>query len=108
MQMNAPLDEILAQLRHRLEELLGERLQRMILFGSRARGHAEDDADIDILAVVCDHPTREAYGKPVTQIVCDLSLQYDTVISCFLTTPESVDQSGLPFYRNVRREGIAL
>ena len=38
-------DEVLATLRHRLEDLYGDRLARVVLYGSRARGdwHAESD-----------------------------------------------------------------
>ena len=36
----------------RLRESFGERLERVVVFGSRARGDAHEDSDIDLLVVV--------------------------------------------------------
>ena len=44
--------EILAEYRTRLADVLGERLESLVLYGSRARGDAEDDSDIDVLCVM--------------------------------------------------------
>jgi predicted nucleotidyltransferase len=46
------LDLVLATLRRQLEEIYGERLVRMVLYGSRARGEAEPGSDIDVLIVL--------------------------------------------------------
>jgi predicted nucleotidyltransferase len=39
---------ILAQFRAALTELYGARLERVVLFGSRARGDAQPDSDYDV------------------------------------------------------------
>lgn len=48
MTMPAPPDPILARFRAALAETYGERLERAVLFGSRARGDAQPDSDYDI------------------------------------------------------------
>jgi predicted nucleotidyltransferase len=50
--MNAPLDMVLREYRARLEQIYGPRLVRLVLFGSRARGDAEPDSDIDVMIVL--------------------------------------------------------
>jgi predicted nucleotidyltransferase len=45
----SPVDDpILKRFRAALTELYGERLERVVLFGSRARGDAREDSDYDI------------------------------------------------------------
>ncbi|HAC65162.1 MAG TPA: nucleotidyltransferase, partial [Cyanothece sp. UBA12306] len=47
--INEKLQTILTQLKLQLETYYGDHLQRLILFGSQARGDAGPDSDIDIL-----------------------------------------------------------
>jgi predicted nucleotidyltransferase len=47
----SPVDEpILRRLKGELERLYGDRLERVLLFGSRARGDARPDSDWDVAA----------------------------------------------------------
>ncbi len=106
--MNAPLSVILADLRTRLEGLYGTSLCRLILFGSRARGDSDSESDIDVLVALADEGAIASHKTAATDIVHELCLEYDTLISCLFTTADRAELSGLPFYRNVRREGVAL
>jgi len=47
-------DSAIIDLKHRLETLLGDRLDRLVLFGSRARGDWDADSDTDIAIIVRD------------------------------------------------------
>ncbi len=78
------------------------------MFGSRARGDADPNADCDVLVVLADEETIRENKEPANDIICELSLKYDTVVSCTFTTPEKFERSGMPFYRNVRREGVPI
>ena len=48
------LQGILRTLRRELTRVLGDQLVSVILYGSRARGQARSDSDIDVLVVVRD------------------------------------------------------
>ncbi len=47
-----PPAELAPLLRDRLDALYGDRLVRLVLFGSHARGEAREDSDIDVLVVL--------------------------------------------------------
>jgi predicted nucleotidyltransferase len=49
----SPVDDpILKRFRAALAELYGDRLERVVLFGSRARGDARADSDYDIAVFI--------------------------------------------------------
>lgn len=48
MASKATIDPILERFRASLREIYGDRLERVVLFGSRARGDASPDSDYDV------------------------------------------------------------
>jgi len=54
-----PADEpILKRFRAALDEIYGERLERVVLFGSRARSDAHEDSDYDVAVFLKDLTDR--------------------------------------------------
>lgn len=106
--MNEKLKTILTELRRRFEEIYGERLVRMMLFGSQARGDAEPGSDIDVLVVLKGTVSPcEEIARTIND-VADISLEYDEVISCAFVSEEQFERERSPLLLNVRREGMAV
>lgn len=80
----------------------------MILFGSQARGEAEDASDIDVLVVLIGRVNPADEVSKSSEIVADISLRNDVVISCVFIDEESFLHRNGPLLRNVRREGIRV
>jgi predicted nucleotidyltransferase len=51
-------DPILKRFHAALDEIYGERLERVVLFGSRARGDAREDSDYDVAVFLRDMGDR--------------------------------------------------
>ncbi|NJN90960.1 MAG: nucleotidyltransferase domain-containing protein [Leptolyngbyaceae cyanobacterium SL_5_14] len=49
---NVKLSHVMQDLRHALTKLYGDRLVKLILFGSHARHEATADSDIDVMVVL--------------------------------------------------------
>jgi uncharacterized protein len=99
--------EILTELRQRLEELYGERLRGLYLFGSYARGEAEPDSDLDVVVVL---GTVDGYMREIRRtgpVVSELSLAHDSSITPVFVTEEAWRAGDSPFLENARAEGIA-
>ncbi len=64
--------------------------ERIILFGSHARGNAGSDSDIDLLVVlsVCDN--RRSATAAIMKSLADLPVGKDIVV----TTPQELDTRG--------------
>ena len=112
-----PLDSPLAPdvpaaldaLRSGLGGIYGPRLSRAVLFGSVARGTADPaNSDVDVLVVLNGDVKPGEEIRRTGQLVADVSLEHDCVISClFMNEGDFLHRQG-PLLRNIRREGVAL
>jgi predicted nucleotidyltransferase len=109
LSMSEPqLTKILGTLRQAFSRTLGDQLEAMLLFGSRARGEAHPGSDVDVLVVVRGEFDYGDLIKRTSPIVSALSLQYDVVISRAFVSKEQFEQGRSPFLLNVRREGVVI
>lgn len=74
------------ELRDWLLETFGVRLHEMALFGSRARGEADEDSDVDVLVVVDDLTWAE--GRVVAEQCGDFLTRDDLIVSTFSVSSE--------------------
>ena len=105
------LNEIATKVLHAAKECLGDKLDKVFLYGSYARGDNFNDSDIDIM-VLADIPREDARKiyKKIWLIAGNLDLEYDVLISIHVTDCETFYQyaNDLPFYMNVLKDGVEL
>jgi predicted nucleotidyltransferase len=98
---------VLRRLRVELERLYGPRLERIILFGSRARGDARPDSDWDVAVVLRDYDGGVQEVFRLADLGYDLLLETGEVLSLKAFTAQELEQRTL-FMRNLREEGVAV
>lgn len=101
------VEAILGQLRSRLEEVYGEQLRGLYLYGSYARGGAAAGSDLDVLLIL---DRVDSYWREIDRsghVASELSLQHDLTISRAFVSEEQWQRAEIPLIRNVRREGKA-
>jgi len=107
--MESPLtiDPIVQSFREALAELYGPTLDRVVLFGSRARGDAAEDSDYDVAVFLKEvQPGMTEWNR-----LADLRLRFlDAGGPFFDAIPfRSTDYvSHRPIMDAIRRDGIAL
>ena len=105
------LSRLLSTLTEELQSQLGSDLWLLLLYGSRARGEAQADSDVDLFVVL--RRASEAAQEKVRQVAYDVMWEADFayVFSLYLTDVlhyETLEQHGSSFLRNVQREGKVL
>jgi uncharacterized protein len=105
---NQNLDRIVALVKQWFLEQYQENLEQLILYGSQARGDAQEYSDIDVLVVLKQAFNYREEIERTSQFIADLSLEYDTVISRAFISVQRFQEENSPFLLNVRREGISL
>jgi predicted nucleotidyltransferase len=91
-----------------LEEIYGPRLKGLILYGSRARGDARPDSDIDVVVVLDGPINRGRESDRISYLRAKINLDTELLVSCLLMTPERLTQIDSPLMLNLSREGVPV
>lgn len=90
-----------------LKTQLRENLVDIKLFGSRARGDARKDSDIDVLIIV-KQENLQLYDR-IYEIVTDILLETGNYISPKILSEKELDNIiDSDFIKNVRRDSISV
>ncbi len=99
----------LRQFKETAERTLGTRLEKILLFGSKARGEDEEESDIDIMVVVRDRDS--AIEDMIIDIAYEVNLRFDLYLSPKVITITNLEDTlwrATPFIQSIERDGILL
>ena len=100
-------DPILRRFREAVVEAYGDRLERVVLFGSRARGDNHPDSDYDIAVFIHDMgPLWDELGV-LCRITTNILIDTDVEISAKPFPAGSYRETSL-FMSELRRDGLDL
>ena len=102
------LQEVFEKMIPGFQMIFGNVLERIILYGSVARGTQTAESDIDI-AVIVRRYTEDMHEKMI-DLTVDLELEYNKVLSVLLIDYDNFREweDVLPFYKNMKKDGIML
>ena len=103
------LNSLLPEIEKRIRESFGERVLKIILFGSYARGDFHKESDVDIFVLINDKDLKK-YRKVRVKIITEFLESYDILLSIRIIYNGIFNRykNVLPFYQNVIQEGISL
>jgi predicted nucleotidyltransferase len=101
-------DQLLAECKAAIAEVAPD--AGVILYGSRARGDAQEDSDYDLLVLVDQEQDMELEKAIVDRLV-PLEVRTGDVLTVLLYSRSQWDSAlyrVTPFHKNVSREGVLL
>lgn len=100
-------DPVLARLRKALDEMYGNRLERVVLFGSRARGDAHAESDYDVAVFLRDMADRFAEMNRLADLSTDIIGETGEFVHAMPYRAGAYNER-TPLMREIRREGVEL
>jgi len=102
------LKDILEDFKKEILNLYGNKLKKIILYGSYARGEENEDSDIDLAIVIKGEirPFKEL--DRMSEITYDIELKYDILLSLYPISEEHYQNLSTPFLLNIRKEGVLI
>jgi uncharacterized protein len=101
-------DTILTRLRATLDNIYGRRLERVVLFGSRARGDAQEDSDYDVAVFLRDMTDRPAEMNRLAELATAILYDGGPFIHVMPYPAGFYNDERMPLMYAIRAEGIDL
>ena len=89
--------------------IYGDLVDRVILYGSVARGSQTDESDVDVAVLLKSGATKEMYEQLI-DLVVDLELESGRALSVVRIDYDKFQEwkDVMPFYKNIQNEGILV
>jgi predicted nucleotidyltransferase len=103
------IEHILKEFKRQINELYGERLKKVVLYGSYARGQADDEnSDIDLAVVLAGtvNPCEEI--DRMADIFAELNLEHNVLIGVYPVSESNFENVKSPLLLNIRKEGVIV
>jgi predicted nucleotidyltransferase len=106
--MDKRIKELVNQIKEYLVKVYGGKIKRVILYGSQVRGQATKDSDVDVLVVVDDSLNPSGVRGSLGDIILDILLEEDELISVIVVPEHFFENYNSPFLLNVKEEGVLI
>ncbi|HEY5560736.1 MAG TPA: nucleotidyltransferase domain-containing protein [Clostridiaceae bacterium] len=103
------IKEIMTKTKDEMNEIYGDKLKKVILYGSYARQEQTEESDIDVMVLVDEEPfALKKYEDSLIDFEVDMNLDYDIVLSIYTKSLMEYQKyiDVLPYLKNISREGI--
>ena len=101
-------DPILNRFRAAVNDAYGERIARVVLYGSRARGDAQPDSDYDIAVFLRDMPDRISELYRLADLSAEVLDETGAFVHAMAYSADAYDDPRMPLMHEIRREGVDL
>ena len=111
MALKCELNTVLDDVRGRMFEIYGDKIDKILLFGSYARGDYNEESDIDIMVLVkCGDDEIKKLRERFISAGSDLDLEYNIYISIMVFNLDYFNywKDVMPLFRNVVKEGVGI
>jgi len=111
MYMPNNVNEEIQKFINEVKKILGDRLKKVILYGSYARGDYNKKSDVDIMILTdLSFEEIEEYRDKISDAAFEIELKTGIILSPVVKNIEkyNVMRKFVPFYKNVEKECVVL
>jgi uncharacterized protein len=105
------LHSLLSEIKDGLEQIYGDKLKSIILYGSYARAQEADGSDLDLMALLdLSDEDIESKNEEVLELTVNLTTRYGVLVSIVKNNIDFFNEwvDTLPYFRNVMADGIDI
>lgn len=100
--------DLWAEVKRRLQDVYGDRLKGIVVYGSEAAGQSEADSDIDIMVLIEGPISLWEEINRCVNATYSLALEIGRPIHAGPVDAEEYEKGDFALYRNAKAEGVRL
>jgi len=104
--MDKRIKSLINQIKSHLLKVYGEKVKKVILYGSYVRDEATKDSDIDVLVLVDESLNPFEVRENLSDLLFDILLEKGELVSVIVIPERLFESYNSPFMLNVRKEGV--
>ena len=105
------IHDILLEFSQEIRQLFGDKLTKIILYGSYARGEQRENSDVDIMILADIEPEEVSYyADKAFDIAYEFELRFQIEINPNIQSIKVYEKwkTAYPFFMNIEKDGIAV
>jgi uncharacterized protein len=106
--METTSDPVISKFRSAIEQTYGQRVERVVLYGSRARGDDRADSDYDIAVFLQDLSSLSAEFRTLAAIEIQLLDETGAIVHGMPFPAGSWRDNASPLMHEIRKDGLDL
>lgn len=110
-EMEEKIKNITFEVYEELIKLFGAKVERIILYGSYARGDFNLESDVDIMILLnCDQKEITKRRKEISRIASRIGLKNDIMVSLLAHNSDDYENNMKyqPFFQNIEKESMKI
>ncbi len=104
--MDERINNLVNRIKAYLLKTYGQKIRKVILYGSYVRGQATRDSDIDILVLVDESLNPFEIRESLSDLLFDILLEEGELVSVIAVPEDFFENYNSPFMLNVKKEGV--
>ena len=102
------IKNIIKEADNEFRNIFSDRLKKIILYGSYARGDYSEGSDIDLILLIDNMKDVKSERNNYLPIISSLSLKNDILISAIPYNYKDFYNNKTPLLLNIKREGVEI
>jgi len=102
------IESVLQRIKEHLNRVYGDRIKRVLVYGSFARGEADEESDVDVAAVVADELSPSKVEQCLAELLFQILMEKSELVTVFAIPETKFNSYNSPLLLNIKAEGVQI
>ncbi len=102
------IESVLIRVKEHLNNVYGDRIKRVVVYGSFAKGEADEKSDVDIAVVVADELNPNKIENSLDSFLFQILMEKSELITVLVIPESKCNTYKSPLILNIKDEGVLI